>query len=196
MDKTHFELLTKIHVIHILTQGALVFFNQGLEKSQKANGVRLCFTDRVTGEDILNFCVGTFPLNRSEEYFQSSRAKAKQVSGPQGTLSSYGYKGDVRRGGLQGALYGVGVSGFNLNDQDEAVSAAIIFVVEKGISVLDNTNYQYMDVFRKEHYKKLESLIKKPGRNDNLINMMDYLLKDQSPLSRCGYAGFKEKVFV
>lgn len=146
MNREHVGLYSQVMLIHLIASESIKFFNNDIPEEKRRNGLRLCFTDRETGEDVLNLSVGEFPLDKSDKYFNYSRMKAKYVSGRFASDSEIpltSFNGhlnqpgnmliDVPQGGVRGFYYGLGGSG-QKGEHDEAIAAVIICMVERLIS--------------------------------------------------------------
>ncbi len=188
MDTNHSELFLKISLIDILASEAIAFFNQdqGLPIEKIRNGLRICFTDQQTGEDVLHMCVGSFPVEKSERYFDFSRKKAKYVSGGnEAPLATDGK--EIPKGGVRGFLYGVGVSG-QLPPHDRAIAGAIIFIVEKN---LDYWTYKSMlKPFVSEHILKLKEMFdaEELEGEDSFDRLMNHLVNTKKIFEEPGFS--------
>lgn len=178
MTTNHYNLFKKVQLIYIIAGEAIKFFNKDLLEDQKRNGLRICFTERGNGEDILNICVGIFPVEKSEKYFDCARKKAKLVSGENAPLTTIGnekYTPPVPQGGVQGFLYGVGVAGQE-EEHNEVIAGAIILIIEK---ILFEKTDDKLKPAMIDHSAGLKSLFDQPGRNENFNKFMNYLINEQ-----------------
>lgn len=173
MHTNHYNLLKKVQLVYIIAGEAIKFFNKDLPEEKRKNGLRICFVDQETREDVLNMCVGVFPIEKSKKYFSWSREIAKIVSGEDAPLTTFGYSIDVPQGGVRGFRYGVGVSG-QKSSTSEVIAAAIIFIVEKTMEC-----EFLLEPSKEECFFELKTEFDKPGRNENFNKFMDYLINEQ-----------------
>jgi hypothetical protein len=174
MDITHEELYKKIPLISEIAQEAINFFNRDLPKEKKRGGIRICFSAVDTGEDVLHLTFGTFPIEKSEKYFNFSRAKSKVVCN-HGPLTSDKYEVEkLPKGGVQGFHYGIGSSGQEPED-DETTSFTIIMIIEPLLPLMVGRE------FSEEHMRMMTNAL--AGTQTRINDFLNYLSKETTIFS-------------
>ena len=175
MDITHEELYKKIPLISEIAEEAIKFFNRDLPEEKRRNGVRICFSAVDTGEDVLHLTFGTFPIEKSEKYFNFSRTKSKVVCN-HGPLTSDKYEFEkLPKGGVQGFHYAIGSSGQEPED-DEATSFAIIMIVEPLLPLIIGRE------FSEEHMRMMTNAL--TGTKTRIDDFMNYLTNETTILAK------------